>query len=366
MKSRRAFVLTGLGTLLSVGNLHQDAFASQPSISNPLSEGVRDWPLGLPDSQGIANSAMDKILDAGESLGVMRSLLVVRNGTLIAERYYGGAAVSDLLAVNSVTKSVASILVGLALGQGKITSLSNPVSMLLPEEAAKLQTSPANSVTLDQILTGTSGLVYDYRTQIRLLANAPDPVRFAQGLPCEPHTPAAWAYNDAAVSLISPILERAVGMPVDEFANRHLFSRLGIEHFDWTRDKVGRCMSYMGLKLRTRDLAKIAWSMANGGQWGGVQVIPVGWVDNSTRPRVSASWQVAPISDTGYGYLWFTGNLNGRQVAWAWGYGAQFAMIVPSLHLAIVTSATDPRPQNLPRQNASVMNLVARVIELAS
>ncbi len=366
MNTRRQFVSAGVTTLLFANGTSRNAFATQPPNASPLSANASDWPIASPESQGIGNSALAKILDDGETLGVMRSLLVVRNGTLIAERYYGGAAMPDLLGVNSVTKSVSSILVGLALQQRKIASLSNTVGMLLPEAAAKVPTSSANSVTLTQILTGTSGLAYDYRTQLRLLATAPDPVQFAQGLPSESQTPAAWAYNDAAISLISPILERAQGAPIEELARRDLFARLGIERFDWLRDKTGRCMSYMGLKLRSRDLAKIAWTMANGGQWRGVQILPRDWVDDSTRPRVPASWRVAPISDTAYGYLWFTGILNGHKVAWAWGYGAQFAMIVPSLNLAITTSATDPRPQDLPRQNGSVMGLVARIIELAS
>lgn len=365
MKTRRQAVTAGLATLLVANSANRTVFASQPSISNSLAADA-DWLMASPESQGIGRSALGKILDDGEASGAMRSVLVVRNGSLIAERYYGGAAASDLLAVNSVTKSISSILVGLALQQRKISSLSNTVGMLLPDAAATVPSSPANSVTLAQILTGTSGLVYDYRTQFYQLASASDPVRFTQDRPSEPQTPAAWSYNDAAVSLISPILERAQGMPIDEFAKRDLFSRLGIERFDWKRDRAGRCMSYMGLRLRSRDMAKIAWIMANSGQWRGQQVLPVGWADECSRTRIPASWQVAPISDTGYGYLWFTGNLNGHRVVWAWGYGAQFAMIVPSLHLVIITSAIDPRPQDLSKQNASVMGLVARVIGLAS
>lgn len=366
MRSRRKFVSAGLLALLSAKSTDQSVFASNLSNANSPSADAYDLQVASPDGQGINSAALGKVLDDGETLGVMRSLLVVRNGMLVGERYYGGTARSDLLAVNSVTKSVSSILVGLALQQRKIASLSNTVGMLLPDAAAKVPASPANSVTLTQILTGTSGLTYDYRTQLRLLATAPDPIQFALGLPSESQTSAAWSYNDAAISLISPILERAQGAPIEELAMRDLFARLGIERFDWQRDKTGRCMSYMGLKLRSRDLAKIAWTMANGGQWRGVQVIPREWVDDSTRPRVSATWRVAPISDTGYGYLWFTGVLNGHKVAWAWGYGAQFAMIVPSLNLAITTSATDPRPQDLPRQNTAVMGLVARIIALAA
>ena len=101
----------------------------------------------------------------------------------------------------------------------------------------KLPASPANAVTLAQILTSTSGLVYDSDMQHTSLLMAPDPVLFVQGLPANPRTPPAWAYNNAAVSLLSPILGRALGMSMEEFARRELFSRLGVERFDWEQDR---------------------------------------------------------------------------------------------------------------------------------
>lgn len=366
MKSRRGFVFTGLASLLPLGGTHQSAFASQQVASNPALGDASDWSVASPDSQGIANSALESVLDAAQTLRAMRSVLVVRNGTLIAERYYWRTSASDILHVNSVTKSVASILTGLALQRGAITSLSATVGALLPDAAAKLPTSAANSVTLAQILTGTSGLAYDWRTQFELLDDAPDPVLFVQSLPSESQTPPVWSYNDAAISLISPILERAMAMPIDAFAERDLFSPLGIKDFGWTRDSTGRCMSHWGLKLRPRDLAKIVWTVANGGQWRGVQVLPRAWIDDSTRPHVPVRWRIPPISDAGYGYLWFTGNLNGDKVAWAWGYGGQFAVIVPSFQLVIITSANYPGPADLSKQQTAVMSVVAQIVELVS
>lgn len=79
-------------------------------------------------------------------------------------------------------------------------------------------------------------------------------------------------------------------------------------------------------------------------------------------PAGPAGWRVAPVSDVGYGYLWFTGQLHGRRVAWGWGYGAQYALVVPELRLVVTTAATSPRIEDLQAQNNAVMALVARVV----
>ncbi|MGE3348368.1 MAG: serine hydrolase domain-containing protein [Ramlibacter sp.] len=302
-------------------------------------------------------------------MAALRSLLVVRQGALVGERYYRGATADGLHGINSVTKSVTSMLVGLSLHQGVLSNLQQTVGALLPEAAAAQPAAPANAATLAQLLTGPSGLAYDYRYQYRALGSAADPVRFAQALPLAPAPasgPAPWVYNDAAVGLLSPILARAHGQRLDQLAAQALFAPLGIARHEWALDRAGQATAYAGLRLRPRDLAKLAWLMANGGRWGETQVLPATWVADSTRMHVPASWQVEPVAQVGYGYLWFTGQLQGRAVAWGWGYGAQFALLAPSLGLAVVTTATDPLPQNLPAQNQAVMALVARVVGWAA
>jgi CubicO group peptidase (beta-lactamase class C family) len=122
-----------------------------------------DWPVASPESQGINKAALDGLLDAAKILDVfaslytLRSVVVVRNGFLIDERYYDKSNISTLRYIASVAKSITSILVGIALEQGKIRSLDQTVGELLPEAAAKAPASAVNGVTLAQILTQTSG-----------------------------------------------------------------------------------------------------------------------------------------------------------------------------------------------------------------
>ena len=131
------------------------------------------------------------------------------------------------------------------------------------------------------------------------------------------------------------------------------------------RDKLRRPLAYGGLALRTRDLAKIAWTMCDGGAWRGQQVLPREWVAESTRRHGPADWTVAQVENVGYGYLWFTGSIGARAVVWGWGYGGQFALFVPEHRIAIATAATSPRRAQLRAQTDAVMQLVARVVDAA-
>lgn len=347
------------------GKLVLLAGALAPIGPGCAAEGSGEWADQNVDA-GVDRTAIQSVLDDAQSVSALRSILVVKNGSLVGERYYGGATASDLQSVNSVTKSIASILVGIAIQQGRIRGVSETVASLLPAAAERAPGAASLSITLDQILNQTSGLVYDYRTGMPALEAAQDPLAYVLGLPVDPALVGQWVYNDAAVSLLSPILAHAQGIPVDQFAQRDLFRPLGIERVVATRDKAGVFRSYAGLRLRPRDLAKIAWTIANDGLWEGRQVVPKDWIKTSTGFHVQSTWGAPPMQKAGYGYLWFTGNLNGRDVVLAWGYGAQFAVVIPSLQLAVTTTAINPRPRDLSAQNSAVMAIVAKLVNVSA
>ncbi|MGJ7542829.1 serine hydrolase domain-containing protein [Variovorax sp. LT1R16] len=361
MRSRRGFLLEASAFAVGVRGIDVQAAEGEGVARTPY-----EWNEAAPEANGFAPGALERVVDSGTGVAALRSLLVVRAGALVAERYYGGATSEDLLAINSMTKSVTSLLVGAAIAEGKLRSdLSQNVAELLPELAASVSGTAARDISLRQILTGTSGLAYDYRSQARALTSAADPAIYALELSADGKVPGSWSYNDAAISLLSPILQRAQGMSLAALVKRDLFDPLGIGRFQWERDKTGREYAYRGIRLRTRDLAKLAWTVANKGKWRDKQVVPAAWIEESTRPHTPGSWRVQPIGQSQYGYLWFTGQLHGKPVAWGWGYGGQFALVAPSLDLAVVTAATDPRPQDLQSQTAAIMALVAQVVALA-
>jgi CubicO group peptidase (beta-lactamase class C family) len=359
---RRRSIVTGLSALaFSAAGNHRTS--ASPVRTAPVTDTDDEWQVASPDSQGIGASGLEEVLDAGQSVYPLRSLIVVRNGYLIAERYYGATA-SSLLSIFSITKSISSLLVGIAMHEGKIENLDQTLGELLPEAAAHLPDAAIDQVTLARILTQRTGLQYD-NNNIAPLVAAKDPVSYVQHLPLNRRDPSIFEYSNAGCSLLSPILHRAVGIPEDEYAKQRLFSPLGIKDFSWERDNVGNPMSWKGLRLHTRDLAKIAWMMTDGGRWRGKQVVPADWVRDSTTFHVQVGTSLPPISRAGYGYLWWTGRVQGWPVVWGWGYGSQFAMIVPSLRLAIATNAEPDSFRHIRLQDLEVMALVTRIVGLA-
>jgi CubicO group peptidase (beta-lactamase class C family) len=331
-----------------------------------LAEQPSDWDLTSAERAGLRAAEVEDTLRDGESVPGLRALLVARHGALVAERYYDGPTADSLQAINSATKSVCSLLVGLALRDGRLRSLDDAVAQLIPESLAEVPTSAAAGVTLRQILSGRTGLARNWR-RWRELENAQPLVRYALSQPGEPAAGStAWTYNDAMVSLIAPILRRAEGADLADLASRQLFGPMNIESHVWEPDGDGNSLAAAGLMLRARDLLKFAAMMADGGRWQGVQVVPQPWVAASLRPYVPVPWRFDPISEVGYGFLWFTGRLHGHQVAWAWGYGAQVSLLVPDLGLAVAT-ATSPQPPDLAAKQAkAVLALVGRMVKAAT
>jgi CubicO group peptidase (beta-lactamase class C family) len=329
--------------------------------------GVRrsDWRAAPPDGQGFDVAALDAALQSAAELRALRSLLVVRNGLLVVERYQAGASAADVLPINSVTKSVSSMLVGQALQRGTLPGLSAPLSRLLPEALAQVPGSAAADVTLEQMLNGRTGLAYDWVKDDAAMRSASDPVRFALNLPPTSVKSPTWNYNDPAVGLISPLLARAEGMDLAALAARDLFAPLGIEQFSWRRDRTGQPTAYGGLALRPRDLMKLGWAMLDGGRWQGAQVLPEAWTSDSIRPRGPTSWRFANVSDVGYACLWFTGTLHGKRVAWGLGYGGQVLMLVPESTLVVGVAAVPPRIDDLAEQTTAIFDLVAKVVRSA-
>jgi CubicO group peptidase (beta-lactamase class C family) len=317
--------------------------------------------IGAPAAASGADT-LAAALQAGADLPGLRALVVARHGELVAERYYGGANDRSLLPINSATKSVCSMLVGLALHDGSLKSLDQTIAQLLPDAVAELPDSPAAALTLRQILSGRTGLAFDPMLFGQLAAAKALP-NFVLSRPPLPAGPAGWSYNDALVALIAPVLQRAQRADLATLAQRQLFAPLGIEAFEWRRGADGQPLAPAGLALRTRDLLKLAQLMAAGGRWRGSQLLPAAWVAESLAPLGTATWRAAPVADIGYGLLWFTGRLHGQRVAWAWGYGGQFALLAPELGLAVATAATSPPPAALRAQTDAVMTLVGQVVQ---
>lgn len=314
-----------------------------------------------PDGCGIE----DKIVDHGALCRMadrlvasgpnVHSVLVSRGGQLVFERYFSGPdevhnrKVRNIIFdagtrhdVKSVTKSVASLAVGIAVDHGLIRSVDEPILSFFPE-LSDLRSPERDRLRLSHALTMSLGLKWveatpdrnDDNDEVRMQM-ARDPCRYVLGLPVAGAPGQEFFYNTGALTLVSAIVRKATGRPLDEFARETLFEPLGITDAEWFRVR-GDSDAGGGLRLRPRDMAKIGQLVLAGGRWNDRQVVSKAWIETSTAPKLPAA------SSYRYGYLWWLGRteVNGREVPWigALGRGGQSIRIVPELDLVAVVTA---------------------------
>jgi CubicO group peptidase (beta-lactamase class C family) len=163
-----------------------------------------------------------------------------------------------------------------------------------------------------------------------------DPNRYVLGLPVTAPAGQEFFYNTGALRLVSAIIHKAVGRPLDEFAQEVLFEPMGITAADWIRVR-GETDAGGGLRLRPRDMAKIGQLVLAGGRWNGRQIVSEDWIKASTIRKIEAT------DGLSYGYLWWLGHslVNGREIHWimAAGRGLQTICVVPELDLVFVMTA---------------------------
>jgi CubicO group peptidase (beta-lactamase class C family) len=253
----------------------------------------------------------------------------MRHGHLVFEHYYRGSNGTEEWNVASITKSVVSALVGIALRDGKILSLDQKLVDFFPRELESDADARVQAITLRDLLTMTAGYRPDYPAAtddwVRTLVN--------RSLASEPGQ--AFAYDDGSAHLVSAILTKVTGEPTEEFAQRELFGPLGISVSRWSSDGQGHSLGSTGLFLRPRELLMLGQLYLQMGRWRGRQVVPATWIRESTTTQVSIPGGYA------YGYLWWvnTGPHGGFA---AQGYAGQMLAVYPRLGLVVaMTGAGD-------------------------
>ena len=297
------------------------------------------WDVAAPVEVGIGPRHLERTIRAvtrGEA-GLLHSLVLTRHGRLVVEEYFHGYSRQDLHETQSATKSVASLLMGIALDRGYLESLDMPVLDFFPEYAESAKAG-WEQVTLRHLVTMTAGV--DWNPREVFDAHGAGPPLFRKVLSREIiHAPGSkWLYNGADLNLLAGVLFQATGMHADEFAERFLFEPLGITVWDWELGKTDGYPSLAGtLELRPLDMAKIGQLVLDEGRWEGEQLISPEWISESMA-TTSASRKEGQL----HGYLWWQANAPLRaghsQVNLASGWGSQFIYIVPDLDSVAVTT----------------------------
>lgn len=273
---------------------------------------------------------MDAERAATELLNI-RSFLIMWNGSLISENYYGEMTASTPQHVRSITKSIVSALVGIAIDKGMIRGVNDKVLDYIPEFKSQDHDVRKQRITIRHLLTMTSGFKWE-ETGDWFFSDTLAAISDAWARPLAGDPGEIYNYDSPSTDLLSVILTRAADQEVKSFAFENLFEPLDITDFEWEKDPAGYYRGSAGLVMKTGDLARIGQLYLQNGQWDERQIVPRAWIEESIAPHV---WVNKLVS---YGYLWRSRPVGPILHHYAMGYGGQYLMVVPGLNLVVVAS----------------------------
>ena len=273
--------------------------------STVIDEGIQVSSMA---AEGI-DSTIIRSLDSAVQKGIypnIHSLLLARNNKLVYEKYWNGKdeawgkdlgiaihAKDSLHDIRSISKSIVSACIGIALEQGRIKSVEQKVFSFFPEYA-KLDTGLKSGLSIKHLLTMSSGITWNEEvpydnpenSEIKMI-KSPNPVAYVLSQPMDFPPGRVWKYNGGTTQLLAAIIEKTTGKPVDQFAKEYLFQPLGITKFEWmTYPGTNMPAAASGLRLRSGDLLKFGLLYYNKGNREGKQIIPANWVEESFQSYV--------------------------------------------------------------------------------
>jgi CubicO group peptidase (beta-lactamase class C family) len=330
------------------------------------------WVTAEPESQGVAAKPlheMETAIRAGEYKKI-GSVLIARHGKLIYEGYFDGDA-TTLRDTRSATKSITDALVGIAIAEKKLSGVDARVLALLPERARKMQNPDPrkDKITVEDFLTMSSPLECDdwndaSRGNEERMYVIEDWAQFILDLPVrghmhlgeQPETPKYgrnFSYCTGGVFVLSEVLQKATGVRTDRYAQAKLFDPLGVSTVQWVYSPLDVPQTGGGLRLRSRDLLKIAELYRNGGMWQGRRIVDESWVKASTQPHAQID------EETEYGYLWwlktFKSGGKGYPAYFMSGNGGNKVAVFPGLDLAVVITSTNYNTRGMHEQTEKLL-----------
>jgi CubicO group peptidase (beta-lactamase class C family) len=304
------------------------------------------WRETSPQEQGMDAEILQRLdyyLTTIQTRPSLNTVLIIRRGHIVFERYANGYDQQRYQLLHSMTKSVISTLIGVALQQGYLHHLDQRWEEFLPAYFTAATDPRKKQMTLRHFLSMTSGLNPDFLAYPgRFGDQSTDWVRFAVEKPVLAHPDQMFMYSSLGSHLLSVILTQATGMSTLEFARKALFAPLGIASdeqagFLWEADPQGHAIGGAGLCLNARDMAKIGYLYLNQGQWDGAQIIPKDYVYEAAQEQTRGG---SPES-TGYGYHWWVTVDENVKSFYAAGFGGQYVQVFPDLDTVIVILAPD-------------------------
>jgi CubicO group peptidase (beta-lactamase class C family) len=349
-----------------------NVLSARASQSPPPESAYDGWPKASTESAGISATLlrdMETAVRAGDFKKI-GSVLIARHGKLVYEGYFDGDA-NSLRDTRSATKSITDVLIGIAIGEKKLSGVDARVLQLLPEHARVLQNPDPrkDKITVDDFLTMSSPLECDdwndaSRGNEERMYLVEDWAQFILDLPIRGRMHVGeqiesqpygryFSYCTGGVFTLSELLQKATGVRTDHYAQEKLFAPLGITDAQWVYSPLNIPQTGGGLRLTSRDLLKIAQLYLNGGSWQGRRIVGESWVRVSTQPH-------ARIDDeTEYGYLWwlksFKSGGKSYPAFFMSGNGGNKVLAFPDLDMAVVITSTNYNTRGMHEQTEKLL-----------
>jgi len=294
------------------------------------------WTLSDPVSEQMDPVELDAIYQdvyADEKIWMMKSLLVFRNGKLVAEGYLkDDIDRTKVDAIWSCTKQLNSIITGIAINRGFISGINDSIGTYLPEYSDRYPDK--KGISIKTLLTMSSGIAFDNGTQNDIFRErqTESSIDYILGLNFNDPPGSTYAYKDSDPHLLSAIVQKATGKPLDEFGKEVLFDPLGITHYEWYRYIDGITLGSWGIVTTPRELAKVAQCVLDSGMYKGNQIIPVSWLKDMLSVHVPNAWH-----ELAFGYLWWIHP--SKEIYFTWGHGGQHAFIIPSKNMLVLITS---------------------------
>jgi CubicO group peptidase (beta-lactamase class C family) len=303
-----------------------------------------DWKVSTPTEQGLDPMLVAELYFNATRLSRLYGLLVIKNGYLIAERYFNEGVVDRKNQLQSATKSYTSALVGIALDQGCLSSVDQKMIDFFPEFAGQITDPRKGQIAIRDMLQMRAGYP-DEETDPdlfeALLSGNYLPLIVGFPLTSDPGT--EFQYSGLTSHLLGVIVARTCDTDLMSFAREHLFSPIGAElGDDWIQDRDGYYIGLAGMHVSARDMAKFGLLYLSDGEYEGNQILSANWVSDSLqRYTEPARRSYGYFRDVGYGYQWWSGRAGDHYFNYAAGHGGQYIVLLDELDMVIVASA-DP------------------------
>lgn len=317
------------------------AIGGEPSTYQPLER--EDWPVSTPAAQGLDPDIVSKLYQKAANLPNLYSLLIVKDGCLVAEQYFNGQSVHTAKPAASVTKSYVSALVGIALREDVLSSVDQKMMDFFPELAGQYSDARKDEITIRQMLQMRSGYPWEeFSSLLDELFSSSNWIPHLVDFPLSSDPGTRFGYSNLTAHMLAVILARASGTSLVSFGQTYLFQPLGVKLVYWPRDASGYCYGSGDIVFTARDLAKFGLLYLNDGLYNGQQIIPADWIAESWKAYSSGIYNNqlgSYFRDIRYGYLWWSARAGQYRFHYAWGHGGQLIVIVQELNMVIVTTA---------------------------